>query len=148
MTEYKQSPADTTSFEPSTIADIGDAELLQDIFSNPRWIASNNRVSYPNLIYYCEKDGKKIGVVVAFRDANGQGNDFALGKSGLDYVLQAEAEHRLDVAFVVLAQREADGSRKVIASKRAVEVYEPLRHIASIAGKLGVLAATRSDRRA
>jgi hypothetical protein len=108
--------------------------VISTIFSNPSWTLSQ-AVAFPNQLGRLDHDGAIIGAVLVLR---GRGQDFALGVAGLEYVTTAEKEGRITDAYVVLAQRSADGGRReFIAAEKAAVVHERLREYAPREGQFG-----------
>ena len=105
---------------------------LNTIFSDPAWKLST-AIAYPNQLGRLDQDGTTAGAVIVVR---GRGQDFALGVNGLEYVVKAEQEGRINAGYVVLAQ--ANGRRpEYIAAEKAAVVHERLRAYAPREGQLG-----------
>ena len=119
--------------------------VIATIFTDPSWKFSD--VVFPNLLAWKEDhDGKIIiVVVVALRRADRRGQDYALGKAGLDRVLDAldfqeraipdEADRYLE-AYVVLGLANGE-RREFIAAEKATVVRDRLRDYAPQDGKFG-----------
>ncbi len=97
-------------------------DALKDMFTDNRFQRiGRNR-------YWAEVDGRKIGVVLATKNA--RYDDHALNKADLDRVLAAKREGRLDDAFVVAAKTNGSGipifsdqiDAETLASKLAGEL--------------------------
>jgi hypothetical protein len=93
-------------------------DAIHGMFSDPKFKPfSSHSICHPNSLYH--NDVEKIGVLVVWRSM--KGNDFALGKSGLDRILQAEKDGRIDCGYVVLAEQK-NGERTVVAFETAQKV--------------------------
>jgi hypothetical protein len=103
---------------------------IENIFQDASF-RSSSTPSYPNRIY----GNGKTGAVVVVQGKHG--TDFALGVAGLDYVIKAEAEGRIEEAYVVLAKTNGGSVPAYVASAPAKAVAERLRSIAPRDGKFG-----------
>src|SRR5262245_52622402 len=116
-------PSEIRSMNPSTI------------FTDPSWKFSD--VVFPNLLAWKEdRDGNIIIIaVVALRLVNRRGVDFALGKAGLERVLNAEPP--IPEAYVVVGKQLDGGRREFIAAEKATVVHNRLNGYAPQDGKFG-----------
>ena|SRR5215218_3246822 len=95
--------------------------MCTDIFTNPAWKIAAPDSTFPNLLARLDR----VGAVIAVGREGRRGQDFALGVAGLEYIIQAEDEARIDTGYVVLAREGADG-RPLVGYEKARVVQDRL----------------------
>src|SRR5262245_63794819 len=95
--------------------------MIATIFTDPSWKFSD--VVFPNrLAWKVDPDGNIIIIaVVTLRLANRRGQDFALGKAGLERVLNPE---HISEAYVVVGKQFDGERREFIAADKATVVRD------------------------
>src|SRR5262249_21718890 len=94
--------------------------------------AVSRPVSRPRL----ESDPSKLGVLIAYQSH--RGDDFPIGKNGIDYIKAAKSEGRCKGAIVLLLRYgSGDGELEFIAAMTIEEVETALRNCRIYDGKWG-----------
>ncbi len=86
---------------------------------------------FPNRLAWIE--GEPIGALVVYK---GRGNDFAVGRAGLDYLTKAQSEGRIDKAFVLLMRPNSDKG-ELLGTLTLEEVTVAVASLTSLSGQWG-----------
>jgi hypothetical protein len=89
----------------------------QQIVHADKLIMKQPKAVFPNRLGWV-KDNPKIGAVIVFQSQT----DFALGKFGFDYIVNAKKAGQLDAAYVLLLRNES--GRLLFVNARPVEEME------------------------
>ena len=88
---------------------------------------------YPNRLAWLATQ-PKIGAVAVFQS---QGADFALGSAGLDYIVDAVREQRIEKGFVLLLRKDIVGKLTFVNAAAVEEVKAALQNNRQMEGKWG-----------
>jgi|SRR5215831_4877951 len=86
---------------------------------------------FPNRLAWIE--GETLGALVVYQ---GRGNDFALGRNGLDYLTKAQNEGRIDKGFVLL-MRPNSSKGELLGTLTLDEVNVAVASLPSRSGQWG-----------